>query len=75
MYEKENPRSARGWYKHMLEGFDGEWLVKGHADACIQCRVCESKCPQKIPISEIMPVVHQVLGENKAYDECPLPAE
>ena len=75
MYERENPGRMRGWYKHMLEGFDGEWLVKGRADVCIQCRECEAKCPQNIPISEIMPVVHQVLGENKAYDECPLPAE
>lgn len=32
------------------------------ASECIQCRVCEEKCPQKIPISEWMPKVHALLG-------------
>ena len=67
MYERENPKKMRGWYRHMLKGYAGEWLVKGRADACIQCRECETKCPQSIPISEWMDVVHQVLGEGKPY--------
>lgn len=37
------------------------------AGKCIQCRVCEEKCPQRIQISEWMPKVHAVLGENKPY--------
>lgn len=32
------------------------------ASACIQCRICEDKCPQKILISEWMPKVHETLG-------------
>lgn len=32
------------------------------AGQCIQCRVCEEKCPQRIPISEWMPKVHKALG-------------
>ena len=40
---------------------------------CIQCRECESKCTQQIPISEWMPVVHAVLGEGKAYEEVEAP--
>jgi predicted aldo/keto reductase-like oxidoreductase len=67
MYERENPTKMRSWYRHMLEGYDGEWLIKGRADACIQCRECEDKCPQSIPISKWMPVVHQVLGEGKPF--------
>jgi predicted aldo/keto reductase-like oxidoreductase len=43
------------------------------ANACIQCRVCEDKCPQTIPISEWMVVVHDVLGEGKDFDACVLP--
>lgn len=43
------------------------------ASACIQCRECEELCPQDIPISEWMTVVHQVLGEGRAYEECQLP--
>ncbi len=37
------------------------------AEHCIQCQECEEKCPQSIPISQWMPVVHEVLGEGKAY--------
>ncbi len=44
------------------------------AEACIACRECEAKCPQNIPISEWMPVVHEVLGEGKALSACTLPA-
>ena len=32
------------------------------ASACIQCKVCEAKCPQQIPISEWLPKVHTLLG-------------
>jgi predicted aldo/keto reductase-like oxidoreductase len=41
--------------------------------ACVACQECEEKCPQGIPISDWMPIVHQVLGEGTSYDECPLP--
>jgi hypothetical protein len=37
------------------------------ADACIACRECEERCTQQIPISEWMPVVHAVLGEDQPY--------
>ncbi len=43
------------------------------ASACIQCRACEELCPQDIPISEWMPLVHEVLGEGRDYAECQLP--
>ena len=43
------------------------------ASACIQCRECEELCPQDIPISEWMPVVHAVLGEGRPLEECALP--
>jgi predicted aldo/keto reductase-like oxidoreductase len=43
------------------------------AAECLQCRECEDKCPQNIPISELMPIVHQVLGEGKSSRECSLP--
>jgi predicted aldo/keto reductase-like oxidoreductase len=39
----------------------------------VQCRECEELCPQGIPISEWMPSVHEVLGEGKPYEACPLP--
>ena len=61
------------WYRFMREAPEDEWFHKGQAALCIQCRECEAKCPQNIPISEIMPIVHQVLGEGKPYAACPLP--
>ncbi len=44
------------------------------ASACIQCQICEDKCPQDIPISQWMPLVHAVLGEGQPYDPsvCPV---
>jgi predicted aldo/keto reductase-like oxidoreductase len=74
MYERDNPLRARFWYRWMTEGFDGEWFRRGQAAQCVQCRACEQTCPQRIPISEWMPRVHQVLGEGKAYDEVGGPA-
>jgi predicted aldo/keto reductase-like oxidoreductase len=41
---------------------------KERASSCQQCRTCEEKCPQKIPVSEWMPKVHTVLGEGKSLD-------
>jgi len=35
------------------------------AEECDQCRECEEKCPQDIPVSEWMPRVHAVLGGGK----------
>lgn len=37
------------------------------AAACIQCDECLSKCPQKIAISNWLPVVEEVLGLNRPY--------
>jgi len=43
------------------------------AACCIQCRECEEECPQDIPISEWMPVVHQALGEGADLHSLDLP--
>ena len=59
----ESPGRSRriyGW----LSGDDA-----AGADACMRCRECEAECPQSIPISQWMPVVHEVLGEGKPYPE------
>jgi predicted aldo/keto reductase-like oxidoreductase len=70
----ENLRAARGWYRFMFDEslamFEGDFhRAKGRAALCTQCRVCEEKCPQEIPIGDWMPIVHKVLGENVPYDE------
>ncbi|MBI5302683.1 MAG: aldo/keto reductase [Chloroflexi bacterium] len=58
MYDK--PDAMRGWYK--------QWVpAENQASACLQCLDCENKCPQNIPISQWLPIVHEVLAEGKPY--------
>jgi predicted aldo/keto reductase-like oxidoreductase len=59
-----NAGEARDEYKGIQEA--------QRADACIQCRECEEKCPQHILISEWMPIVDDVLAKGQAY-VCALP--
>jgi uncharacterized protein len=42
--------------------YSGFFAEPNRAGACIGCRICEDKCPQKIPISEWMQKVHKTLG-------------
>lgn len=57
MYDK--PDRARRYYRSLDE--------EKHADACVACLECEDACPQRIPISEWMVRVHEVLGEGACY--------
>jgi hypothetical protein len=57
MYNR--PEDAREWYGNLDE--------EKRASACIQCQVCEEKCPQSIVISDWMPIVDEVLGEGKPF--------
>jgi predicted aldo/keto reductase-like oxidoreductase len=50
----EDIRGARFGYSRFL----GE---TERAANCTACRVCEEKCPQKIPISEWLTKVHETL--------------
>jgi predicted aldo/keto reductase-like oxidoreductase len=56
----DNPENSRFTYRRFVP--DGE-----KAANCIQCGECLPKCPQNIPISDWMPVVEEVLGQNKPY--------
>ena len=56
---------ARAAYMRMSEG--------ERASACVQCRLCEDKCPQRISISEWMPYLQEVLGEGKPYEPADRP--
>ena len=51
---------AAGTYKNWIPD-------EAKAAQCIQCQECEEKCPQKIAISEWMPVVEEVLGMGRPY--------
>ncbi|MCP4538776.1 MAG: aldo/keto reductase [Chloroflexi bacterium] len=67
MYDK--PDASRGHYG-WLEYAYAEQGIYDHdmrAAMCVQCGECETKCPQSIPISEWMPVIHSVLGEGQPF--------
>jgi predicted aldo/keto reductase-like oxidoreductase len=55
-----DPKGARFVYDRFFN-------PKERACNCIQCMVCEDKCPQKIEISAWMPKVHASLGEGKPF--------
>jgi len=60
----DDAEGAREWYAELAE--------EKRASACIQCQQCEDLCPQRIPISESMPQVHEVLGKGQPYQACAL---
>lgn len=67
MFNKpENARSQYAWWKYAYE-VQKSAVADIRAANCIQCRQCESKCPQKIPISKWMKTVATVLGEGKPF--------
>jgi len=55
-----DPEGARNTYLRWISD-------DAKAAQCIQCQECESKCPQKIAISEWMPIVEEVLGLGRPY--------
>lgn len=61
MYNK--PDIARAMYK--IFNPEGQ-----RAEDCIACQVCETRCPQQIPISEWMVRAHNVLALGMSYEEC-----
>ncbi len=50
------------------------WLGQGKGEACIQCRVCEERCPQGIPIGDWMPYIDEVLGQGADHDPARAPS-
>jgi hypothetical protein len=51
--------SAREGYQELMEG--RHWSKGKDARACVQCRECEPKCPQKIPIVDQLAASHKLL--------------
>ncbi|MBN2554273.1 MAG: aldo/keto reductase [Spirochaetales bacterium] len=57
MYRR--PDLARRQYGHLAE--------KARSSGCLQCRECEPKCPQSIPIADWMPRITEVLERGRPY--------
>ena len=70
MFDKAD--GARGEYAWMSQELKlGMISIDTRAAACVECGVCDAKCPQQIQISSWMPTVHQVLGEGREYQSQP----
>ena len=57
--------AKKAYAKLSEEGTWGPWVgrIEGlNAEACVQCGVCETKCPQNIPIVEQLEEVARTLG-------------
>jgi len=59
-YTYNTPDSSREEYNQSMAETE-------RASLCIQCRQCETKCPQHIEISDWMPKVDEVLGQGQPY--------
>ena len=44
--------------------------LSGRAGACTECGACLPKCPQKIPISEWMVQLEEILGQGMDVEAC-----
>jgi hypothetical protein len=61
----DKPEKARGDYGWMATALKlGLAAVDERAASCVGCRLCEDKCPQKIPIAAWMAQVRASLGEG-----------
>jgi len=43
--------------------YNNSFDAANRASGCVECKICEEKCPQSIPISDWMPKVHKTLGQ------------
>ena len=59
-----NERERDGWQVNTEGRYGALRQVHPGADACIRCRRCEDKCPQKIQVSEFMKTVSQVFDRK-----------
>lgn len=46
----------------------GQIAASDRADQCVDCGACEEACPQKIEISDWMPIVDDVMGQKNEWN-------
>ncbi len=63
IFELYNHASMYNILDHTRREYAG-MSMETRADMCVSCQECEDKCPQHIPISNWMPIVHDALKER-----------
>lgn len=66
-FEEYNDAYVHGDLENARRTYERFFNPKKRAGACKHCGECEKKCPQKLPISDLMTKVHSVLGEGKPF--------
>lgn len=62
IFAKYNEARVYGLWDAAREAYQAWTRVSGErADACVECALCEEKCPQHIPIREQLKEAHQAL--------------
>ena len=67
----EDLGSARRGYTRLMED-ERQTVLATH---CVQCGICEPRCPQSLPIVRWMAHIHEVLAEGQAYREDETPGD
>ncbi|WP_010243174.1 aldo/keto reductase [Acetivibrio cellulolyticus] len=66
IFEMMNYHKVYGIDEYSKNGYaeigTNEWVPGKRADACVECGVCETKCPQKLKIREQLKECHKVLA-------------
>lgn len=66
-FEEYNEAYVHGDLRTARRSYERMFKPESRAGSCKHCGKCEEKCPQKLPISDLMTKVHSVLGEGKPF--------
>ncbi|MFP4105005.1 MAG: aldo/keto reductase [Phycisphaerae bacterium] len=68
IFERYNVGRVYGLWEHAKKAYSrigtNKWDTGNKADACVDCGICEDKCPQDIPIRKQLKEAHAMLAEE-----------
>lgn len=67
MFDLYNSGYIYGVVEEVRRAYAGFIPESQRADRCARCRECEEKCPQRLPICDLLEDVDRVLGQGMAY--------
>jgi uncharacterized protein len=67
MFELYNAGHMYGVLEEVRKAYQGRIPKKMLADQCTKCRECEDKCPQHLPICDLLEDVDRVLAQGLPY--------